>query len=362
MSFDSSKYDTFICHNSDDKPEVRRVCESLEEAGISTWIDEDSLPPGVPWYEYIFSNIDEFGSIIVFVGQSGTGPIQEEEIERVLRTFQRENKPIIPVLLPGRSVDEKHVPNFVREQVVNKRNYVSFESGRERAIRDIVAGIRGDPPETVDLDEIGSVERLPNLNDFVEETSLFALSWAILHWLGFASVNAFTGIEPLNRYEVTGVISTTLIVLLLLLYFGSRQIKHLRIDWDRTGVAIAVLAGTLVSYFMVWQTQNLGFYTSIAGLATTVATAVLAGAAGGAILGVAFALIGGFGSLMAASLTPWFNALTKEAMRGAESLPGILAFSLGAAIWGVTLALALNHVFKNYGKYRRLTSFLSYGD
>src|SRR5215216_647093 len=42
-------FDVFLCHNSNDKPAIRQINNVLKDAGISTWFDEEQLPPGIPW-------------------------------------------------------------------------------------------------------------------------------------------------------------------------------------------------------------------------------------------------------------------------------------------------------------------------
>ncbi len=45
-------FDVFLCHNSLDKPLVRKIHDILEELGIRAWLDEKQLRPG-------FSNLAE---------------------------------------------------------------------------------------------------------------------------------------------------------------------------------------------------------------------------------------------------------------------------------------------------------------
>ena len=40
-----SQFDVFLCHNSLDKPAVKRIAESLKELGIRPWLDEWSYGP-----------------------------------------------------------------------------------------------------------------------------------------------------------------------------------------------------------------------------------------------------------------------------------------------------------------------------
>lgn len=42
-------FDCFLSHNSEDKPAVRELADRLRESGISAWLDEEQLRPGLPW-------------------------------------------------------------------------------------------------------------------------------------------------------------------------------------------------------------------------------------------------------------------------------------------------------------------------
>lgn len=95
------EYDVFICHNSEDKPDVKNICVLLKERGFNPWLDEWELPPGKPWQRLLEEQISKISSAAVFVGKSGIGPWQQMEIEALLREFVKNGKPVIPVLLPS---------------------------------------------------------------------------------------------------------------------------------------------------------------------------------------------------------------------------------------------------------------------
>lgn len=357
MRVDTSSYDAFACHSSKDKDQVREICSILSNLDFSVWIDEEDIPVGVQWYSYIFNNINKFDCILVFVGRNGIGSVQEDELESILRKFEGREKSVVPILLPGVSPESEDIPAYIINQIIDRYNYVDFEKGREKAIIRIVSGILQVSPRVVPdvlgdkaITDSDSIDKLPQRDRYIEESSWFVLGWAILHWLGFASVNIFTG--PFEQFEIPGVIATTLLVWGGLVYLGWRQINYLSIPMDRTGAAVGGLIGAAVSYMMVLETQNLGVITSVAGFATTVATSLLAGAAGGAWLGFVAAMFGGTGSFIAALLTPWFNSYTQGALPQTNIVVAILALSIGAAFWGAFLALCLKHIFENFKGYR----------
>jgi hypothetical protein len=107
-------YHTFLCHNSADKPAVRDVNERLLRAGLRTWLDEDELPPGLPWQDELERAISDVRSALVFVGASGFGPWQSPEMRAFLDEFVRRRCPVIPALLPG-SADAPDLPILLRQ-------------------------------------------------------------------------------------------------------------------------------------------------------------------------------------------------------------------------------------------------------
>lgn len=95
------KYDVFICYNADDKKEVRSMVTRLQNAGVEPWFDEWEIRPGFSWQDALEEQIESIASAAVFIGSSGVGPWQAQEIKAFLREFVARNCPIIPVLLKG---------------------------------------------------------------------------------------------------------------------------------------------------------------------------------------------------------------------------------------------------------------------
>ncbi|MEM1392810.1 MAG: toll/interleukin-1 receptor domain-containing protein [Cyanobacteria bacterium P01_H01_bin.150] len=43
------QFDVFLCHNSNDKMEIKRIGEQLKQQGLKPWLDEWEFRPGLPW-------------------------------------------------------------------------------------------------------------------------------------------------------------------------------------------------------------------------------------------------------------------------------------------------------------------------
>jgi predicted MPP superfamily phosphohydrolase len=138
-------FHVFLSHNSRDKPRVRELARQLEARGLRVWLDEDQLPPGVPWQPLLEQGIENCRSGAVLVGNDGFGPWEDEEMQALLRQAVSRGKPIIPVLLPGAPL-EPRLPLFL-----SIRTWIDLRSGyREAGIARLVWGITGQPPKPGD--------------------------------------------------------------------------------------------------------------------------------------------------------------------------------------------------------------------
>jgi len=93
-----SDFQVFLCHNSQDKAEIRLLNEILVSRGIKTWFDEEQLPPGRAWQELLEEQIQNIGSAAVLVGESGLGPWQNSEMRAFISEFVDRKCPVIPVM------------------------------------------------------------------------------------------------------------------------------------------------------------------------------------------------------------------------------------------------------------------------
>ena len=158
----SYQFDVFLCHNSDDKPQVRQIAEALEALGIRVWLDERELRPGVRWQRILQETIPQIEAAAVFVGSNGLGPWQEQEIESFLIAFAKtHHKPIIPVLLSTASVAPE-LPIFLQG-----RTWVDFRREDPNPIAQLSWGITGRKPT-----EIGSLQFNPNLSSVSKEIGI----------------------------------------------------------------------------------------------------------------------------------------------------------------------------------------------
>ena len=88
-----------MCHNSEDKREVKRIGIYLRSKGILPWLDEWELRPGLPWQTELENQIGNIKAAAVFVGNSGMGPWHNMEVTAFINQFVKRQCPVIPTIL-----------------------------------------------------------------------------------------------------------------------------------------------------------------------------------------------------------------------------------------------------------------------
>jgi TIR domain len=71
----------FLCHCSEDKPAVRALFKQLETDGFQPWLDEEDLPPSMPWNDQIHGALQSSHAVAICltkVFEHKEGYIQKE--------------------------------------------------------------------------------------------------------------------------------------------------------------------------------------------------------------------------------------------------------------------------------------------
>lgn len=139
---EAGRFDVFLCHNSADKPAVKRLGEGLKARGLLPWLDEWELPPGQAWQELLERQIQRIGSAAVCIGPAGISPWHQQEMRGFISEFVDRRVPVIPVLLPGAPA-KPELPLFLRQFT-----WVDFRRDDPDPFDQIVWGITGRRPGT----------------------------------------------------------------------------------------------------------------------------------------------------------------------------------------------------------------------
>jgi hypothetical protein len=137
----ANHFDVFLCHNSADKPAVRRIGDQLKEAGLLPWLDVDELPPGQPWQPLLEQQIQNIRAAAVCFGAAGIGPWQEREMYGFLSAFVKRGVPVIPLLLPD-APSTPELPVFL-----SAMTWVDFRLAHSNSLTQLIWGITGKRPD-----------------------------------------------------------------------------------------------------------------------------------------------------------------------------------------------------------------------
>src|SRR5208282_4959753 len=83
-SYCQMPFQVFLSHSSSDKPAVEELARRLAKEGIQAWLDKWHLIPGDPWQPALEKALADSGTCAVFVGPSGFGPWQNEEMRAAI--------------------------------------------------------------------------------------------------------------------------------------------------------------------------------------------------------------------------------------------------------------------------------------
>lgn len=137
-----------MSYNRLDKPAVEAIAGKLQDSGIETWLDQWNLIAGEPWQEAVERALTDCETCAVFVGPSGQGPWQNNEMRAALDLRMKAGgtgRRVIPVLLPR--ANEKSIPLFLAGNT-----FVQFQSLEdEEALYQLLCGIKGEKPGRRDM-------------------------------------------------------------------------------------------------------------------------------------------------------------------------------------------------------------------
>ncbi|MCE2904201.1 MAG: SUMF1/EgtB/PvdO family nonheme iron enzyme [Anabaena sp. CoA2_C59] len=185
------EFDVFLCHNSQDSPAVIEIANQLKANNINPWLDKWHLRPGSSWQDSLEDQIDQIRTAAVFVGNSGLGPWQIEEIKAFLRAFVNRKCPVIPVLLPNAPKEPK-LPVFLQGLM-----WVDFREHDPEPLGQLIWGITGIKPDSPPLTLKKPPEEEKNkspyqLKTFPFQTAQISLTSALLGLVKSSEIQRIT--------------------------------------------------------------------------------------------------------------------------------------------------------------------------
>jgi hypothetical protein len=177
-----TQHAVFLSYNSTDHLAVEEIARRLRAADIELWLDAWQVAAGDPVQRALEQALTETRASVVFIGPSGIGPWQEEEMRVAIERRVRESAyRVIPVLLPGALRGKRSaVPPFLASV-----RWVEFQRSldEEPPFRALIAGIHGRPPGTPTSTAVGA-NPYRGLQAFdVADSGLFFGREALTDWL-----------------------------------------------------------------------------------------------------------------------------------------------------------------------------------
>lgn len=123
-----AKYDFFISYSSKDTV-PQRLCNSLENAGVSCWIAPRNIRPGTPYAKAIMQGIEESDTFIVCISANS---IISDDVLNEIDNAHRLKKTIIPVF-----IEPTHL-NQELSYYLNRKQWVNLYEGEQQAINLII--------------------------------------------------------------------------------------------------------------------------------------------------------------------------------------------------------------------------------
>ncbi|MBM0743291.1 toll/interleukin-1 receptor domain-containing protein [Phormidium sp. CLA17] len=125
------KFDVFLAHNSKDKELVEEIAESLEEQGLSPWLDKDQILGGDLILDELQLAIKNSTCAAFFIGRHGLGKWQQDEQRVLIQQSIRNGSRVIPVVLPCVSEDFLESAEFL---FLGGRSWLKIENYQDVGI------------------------------------------------------------------------------------------------------------------------------------------------------------------------------------------------------------------------------------
>jgi formylglycine-generating enzyme required for sulfatase activity len=134
----------FLCHASEDKPQVREVYQRLKALGFEPWLDEEDILPGQDWDDEIETALEQSAFVMVFLSKRSVEKVGYVQREFRWAMYRSEEMPEGSIHTIPIKLDDCTVPRrFRRHQWAN----LSEDGAFDRIVRALHYGLeqRGEP-------------------------------------------------------------------------------------------------------------------------------------------------------------------------------------------------------------------------
>jgi len=138
--FTEPLYDAFLSYAKADQVDVARMEAKLSELDVRCFFDKRDLLPGEEWVSAISQAMAASRAVLVFFGPTGTPPWSDQSSLSMLESYAKQpEKRVIPVLLPGASLDTFRPPTFLSNFLAVEIGSLRDQDGVLRIARAVLA-------------------------------------------------------------------------------------------------------------------------------------------------------------------------------------------------------------------------------
>jgi hypothetical protein len=148
MANEVKRYHAFLSYNSQDRPAVEDMERRLRAEGLTLYLELREIPPGREFQPALVEALRDSKTCVMFLGPSGLGPWQNEELQVAIDTRVRDRDfHVIPVLLPG--AERPRRGQVAQLEFLINASWVEFLKTLDdpNEFRRLVWGITGKKPE-----------------------------------------------------------------------------------------------------------------------------------------------------------------------------------------------------------------------
>ena len=123
-------FSIFLSHASEDKEQVRDLCERLREDGFDPWLDEERLLPGQDWNLEIEKAMRASDAILLCFSELSV--VKEGYVQREYKKADSysEEKPEGTIFTIPVRLDDCEIPHFIRD-----KQWADYPAGYDRLVQ-----------------------------------------------------------------------------------------------------------------------------------------------------------------------------------------------------------------------------------
>ena len=137
---ENETFDTFISYKTGDKKDVKKIANQLKQHQILPWLDDWELRPGTLAFTEMEQSFKKSKSMVVVLGNHGTGRWQDREIETFLHFFGRKKSQIVLLLSKD---SESKISNEIKNMLKNCVKVDFSGDDSDKALSELIEHIPG---------------------------------------------------------------------------------------------------------------------------------------------------------------------------------------------------------------------------